>query len=229
MKRHALVPILVILGLTSSPAQAQTIVHDPTSYAKLIEQAKTALDQLRALEAQVQQGKTLLDSLNLTSAAGQLAPDLKRPTVRDVLPDLKTWSEILTGGASALGQRTQALRQAQRLYAAPADSGSNLETTGVQAARNLALAQTVTDAGAQRQAGLVTLQGAIDQATTVRAVLDLQARLASEQTLIANDQMRLQGLAMAQAAEAQLATQQDRERAAQSRAARMAYYRRGFQ
>lgn len=231
MKRHALAKILAVLGICASPAQAQTIVHDPTNYAQLIEQARTALNQLRQMEAQVLQAKTLLDSLNLTSAAGQLAPSLKLPALRNLLPDLETWTGAMQGGASELGQRTQAMRHAQRLYAAPAgvNGVSDLEVTGAQVARNAALAQAVTEAGAQRQTGLVELQGAIDQATTVRAVLDLQARIASEQAMITNDQMRLQGLAMAQAAEAQLATQQDRERAAAARQARMAYYRRGFQ
>ena len=44
------------LGLVATTAQAAMIVYDPTSYAKLIEQAKTALDQLNQLKTQVQQG-----------------------------------------------------------------------------------------------------------------------------------------------------------------------------
>ena len=47
--------------------------------------------------------------------------------------------------------------------------------------------------------------------------------------MIANDQMRLQGLAMAQAAEARLQTQRERERMLAAREARMASYQRGFQ
>lgn len=228
MRRHLVLTALVALGLSSPQAQAQAIVHDPTNYAKLIEQAKTALDQLRALETQVRQGKTLLDSLNLSSGAGELAPSLNQ--LRDALPDLAAW-DAAQGGAGALGERTRALRQAERLYM-PANGevgGDDLEAAGRRAARDLALAQTVAQAAARRQAGLQELQAALDQAPTARAALDLQARLASEQTMIANDQMRLQGLAMAQAADRQLERQRERERVAAARAARMAFYRRGFE
>lgn len=229
MRRHLVLTALVALGLSSPQAQAQAIVHDPTNYAKLIEQAKTALDQLRALETQVRQGKTLLDSLNLSSAAGQLAPSLNH--LRDALPDLDAWSDAAQGGASPLSDRTRALRQAERLYTPSTGEagGADLEAAGRRAARDLALAQTVAQTATRRQAGLQALQAALDQAPTARAALDLQARLASEQTMIANDQMRLQGLAMAQAAERQLELQRERERVAAARAARMAFYRRGFE
>ena len=46
--------------------------------------------------------------------------------------------------------------------------------------------------------------------------------------MIANDQMRLQGLAMAQAAEDRLQAQRDRERAAAAREQRKALYQAAF-
>ena len=59
--------------------------------------------------------------------------------------------------------------------------------------------------------------------------MDLQARATTEQAMIANDQMRLQGIAMAQAAEDRLQAQRERERMLAARDARMAGYRQGFQ
>ena len=47
--------------------------------------------------------------------------------------------------------------------------------------------------------------------------------------MIANDQMRLQGLAMAQAAEAKLQTQRDAERLEAARDARLALYKAAIQ
>ena len=55
--------------------------------------------------------------------------------------------------------------------------------------------------------------------------MDLQARLQAEQALIANDQVRLQGLVMAQAAEDRVQQQRDRERAAKSHAAAEAAFK----
>ena len=106
---------------------------------------------------------------------------------------------------------------------------ADVEAAGQRAARDLALGQSVTDAGAQRLEGLKELQAAIDAAPNARAVMDLQARATTEQAMIANDQMRLQGIAMAQAAEDRLRIQRDQERAKAESASRMALYRSSFQ
>ena len=58
--------------------------------------------------------------------------------------------------------------------------------------------------------------------------MDLEARLAAEQALIQNEQLRMQGLAVTQAAEARLEEQRSRERAEAARAARQATYERAF-
>lgn len=218
----------------STSAQAAMIVYDPTSYAKMIEQAKTALDQLREVKAQVQQGQQLLDSLNEASNIGDIARVLADPAVREVLPDVGDFAAAASGDLDALGhlgREAQAIRSANRLYTPQAgdDWGADLEAAGDRAARDLALGQAVANAGARRLAGLQTLEDAIGAAPTARAVLDLQAKAATEQAMIANDQMRLQGLAMAQAAEERLQAQRDRERMAAARKARMDVYRQGFQ
>jgi type IV secretion system protein VirB5 len=100
---------------------------------------------------------------------------------------------------------------------------------GNRAAINLATGQATVQAGAMRLAGLQQLQSGLDTATNARAVLDLQARIQAEQAMIANDQMRLQGLAMTQTAQAQLQTQRDQERAAAASQARLSLYQAAFQ
>lgn len=222
------------LGLVATTAQAAMIVYDPTSYAKLIEQAKTALDQLNELKAQVQQGQKLFDSLNTASGVGQIASQLSLPSLREVLPDVSALAAAAKGdltGLGAIGSRADAIRSANRLFTPKAGDqlGADLEAAGMRAARDLALGEAVSTAGAQRLAGLQTLQAAIDTAPNARAVLDIQARATTEQAMIANDQMRLQGLAMAQTAEDRLQAQRDRERMAAARDARMATYKQGFQ
>ncbi len=217
------------LVLSTSSAQAAMIVYDPTSYAKLIEQARTALGQLEELKAQVVQGKALLDSLNTPSGVAALAAELDVPGVREVLPTLQQFSGDLDD-LGALGERAASIRQAGRLHTpAKGDlAGQDLDAAGDRAARDLAVGEAVAAAGERRLAGLRTLQAAIDPAPNARAVLDLQARIGAEQAVIANEQMRLQGLAMAQAAEARLQTQRERERAAARRAARLERFREGF-
>ncbi len=231
-----LIPIAIAgaVSLGGSAAHAQLAVYDAASYAKLIQQATTAVSQLNELKTQVSQGQQLLSSLNDASGVNRIASALGVPSLRSFLPDTSAFSAAAKGDFSALGAigaKADAIRSANRLYTASADDplGADLEAAGQRAARDLALGQSVTDAGAQRLEGLKDLQAAIDTAPNARAVLDLQARATTEQAMIANDQMRLQGIAMAQAAEDRLERQRQQERMMAARDARIALYRSGFQ
>jgi type IV secretion system protein VirB5 len=226
---------LVLAGaLAAGPATAQVVVHDPVNYGSLIEQAQTALNQLNELKSQVGETKRLYDGFNTASGVNGLAPGLAIPQLRAFVPDIDAYLAAAKGDLGALGDighKARDIRQDQRLYTAPTNDllGRDLERAGDRAARDLALGQQTVRAGAERLAGLQQLTAALDTAPNARALMDLQARLAAEQAMTANDQMRLQGLAMAQAAEDRLQAQRDRERAAADRQARMALYRRAFQ
>lgn len=229
------------LALVSAPAtRAQTLVHDPRSLAQMIEEYRTTLDQLRALQAQVQQGQELFASLNDLSGVNALASELGLPTVRNPLPDMRSLRAAANGDLSALGalaDRADAIRRDTRLYTPPAGDldpaetyyRDSLERAGARTARDLAVGEAVSGAADRRLEGLETLRAALDTAPNARAVLDLEARLAAEQALIQNEQLRLQGLALTQAAEARLEDQRERERIEAARTARMALYRRTYQ
>jgi type IV secretion system protein VirB5 len=228
------------LALTGGPAvQAQVIVHDPTSYAQMVEEARTALEQLRALQAQVEQAEALFESLNELSDVNALARELGLPEVRSPLPDLEALRAAADGDLSALGtlaERADAIRAETRLYTPPSDDLSeaeafyrdSLERAGARTARDLALGEAIGESADRRRDGLETLRGALDTAPSARAVLDLEARLSAEQALIQNEQVRLQGLALTQAAEARLEEQRRRERAEAVRAERMRAYEDAF-
>lgn len=223
-----------LLAIAGTPASAQVIVHDPTSYGSLIAQAQTALSQLNELKAQVGEARRLYDGFNTASGVNGVASQLATPQLRAFVPDIDAYMAAAKGDLAALGEvgrKAAGIRQDQRLFTAkPDDSrGQDLERTGDRAARDLALGQQASRVGAERLAGLQQLTAALDTAPNARALMDLQARIAAEQAMTANDQMRLQGLAMAQAAEDRLQAQRDRERAAADREARMELYRSAFQ
>lgn len=233
-RRPLLLAAVLALGLSAGTAQAQMVVHDPTNYVKILQQAQTALDQLKELKTEVLQGKQLFDSLNTASGVGDIAAELGLPTLREVIPDVAKLTTISGGDLAALGaigERAGIIRDAQRLFSfdAATPRGAEFEAAGQRIARDMALGEAVSTAGAERLQGLKAINAAIDSAPNARAVLDLQARAAAEQAMIANDQMRLQGIAMAQAAEDRLQRQRDLERMAASRASRMALYRSAFQ
>jgi len=222
------------------PVQAQQIVHDPAAYARMIEEARTTLQQLQALQAQVEQGRQMLDSLNTASDVNALAGRLGLPSVRNPLPDSAALRAAADGDLSALGglaDRATAIRRETRLYTPPTESMNaaetyyrdSLERAGARTARDLAVGEAVSGAADDRLDGLETLRRALDTAPNARAVLDLDARLAAEQAMIQNEQLRLQGLAITQAAEARLEAQRARERAEAARAGRLSVFARAFQ
>jgi type IV secretion system protein VirB5 len=235
MNRHRLAAVAAA-ALIALPvaAGAQVIVYDPTSYAKILQEAQTALNQLQQLKQQVTQGQQLLTSLNQISNVNSLATSLNLPSLRSFLPDPTTFVTASSGNLSSLGPLGAAaavIRKANQLFTPPAGdaAGADLAVAGNRAALSLATAESVGTAAQRRLTGLEQLRAALDTAPNARAVLDLQARLAAEQAMIANDQMRLQGLAMTEAAQAQLQTQRDQERAAAASQARLSLYQSGFQ
>lgn len=230
---------LVLVFAAAPGARAQQIVHDPTSYAKMVEEARTALQQLQALQAQVEQSRQLFDSLNDLSDVNALAGALGLPEVRNPLPDLAALRAAADGDLSALGrlaERADAIRAEHRLYTPPSGDlpaaeawyRDSLERAGARGARDLAVGEAIGEAADQRLEGLETLRRALDTAPNARAVMDLEARLAAEQALIQNEQVRLQGLALTRDAEARLEEQRARERAEAARAARLDAYERAF-
>ncbi len=230
--------VCLMVGLAPR-AQAQQVVHDPAAFAQMIQDARTTLEQLRALQAQVEQGRQLLDSLNTPSGVNALARSLGAPEVRSPLPELEALRAAANGDLSALGalaDRAEAIRRETRLLPEAGDDTEGaeafyheaLERAGARTARDLALGEAIGEAADRRRDGLEDLRSALDAAPDARAVLDLDARLAAEQALILNEQTRLQGLALTQAAEARLEEQRARERAEARRAARQSVYERSF-
>ena len=226
---------IAALSLTAAgAAKAEVIVYDPTTFAKILQQTQTALSQLQQAEQQVTQGQQLLTSLNQISNVNSIATVLSQPALRSFLPDANLYVSASQGNLSslgAIGTNAQSIRTTNQLYTAPAGdaAGADLMAAGNRAALNLATAEAIGQAAATRLTGLQQLQAQLDTAPNARAVLDLQARIQVEQAMIANDQMRLQGLAMTQGAQGQVQTQRDQERSAAASQARLSLYQSGFQ
>lgn len=237
MRRRPVLILSLALGMGHGlvqPARAQMLVHDPAAVGQLIAQAQTALNQLQSLRDQVGEAQKLYESLNAVTDVNSLARELLAPELRRFLPEIDKLQAAASGDLAALGalaERAQAIRAANRLHlpSTPGPADQILEEAGARAARDLALSETIGEAADARLEGLEALRGALDEAESARAVMEIEARLSAEQALIQNDQMRLQGLLMMQASEARLETQRQKEAAAAARAERMAMFKRGFE
>lgn len=239
MKRTLLAAAAAVtIGLAGTPVAAQVVVHDPAALAQMLKEAKTALDQLRQMEAQLTEAQKLYESLNQVSNVNELASVLNTPGLRQYLPaDAAGFSGGLEG-LGEVGQRAIAIRNANQLYTAPqggepteaeAFYQAALERSGQRAARDMAIGERTYEVSSVRLSGLEALQRSLDTAPNARAVMDIQARIAAEQAMIQNDATRLQGLAMLQDGEQRMELQRDRERVKAQREATKSMYREGFE
>lgn len=230
------------------PAHAQMAVTDPGAYVRMLQQLNEARAQLQQLEEQVrqgteiiQQGQELYDGFNKLTNVNSLAGVLNNPVLRRYLPpEVQDTGRLLNGSLSDLGSigtRATSIRDANRVLTAattPLTAAQQyyedaLQKSGDRAARDIALGERAYQAAGARQAGLDELRLQLNNATTAKEVMDLQARIAAEQALINNDQMQLQGLAMMQEAERRMAEQRSLEQRTMRYRQTMDNYRAGFE
>lgn len=235
MKRHLAICAAVSASLAwgACSARAQVLVHDPGAVAQLISQAQTAIAQLEQLREQVGQAERLYESFNDLSDVNTIATMLLTPELRQLVPELAQFQAAAKGDLAALGvlaARAEAIRGENRVYLPenPA-AAALLESSGAKAARDMALGEKIGEIADKRLEGLEELRSSLNQADNARAVMDITARLAAEQAILQNDQVRLQGLLIMQAAEERLDEQRRREAAAATIAARLEMFRRGAQ
>ncbi len=206
-------PILC-LGALCTPriAAAQFAVIDVASIAQLIQQYQVMAQQLSTVQKSLQQAQQEYGAL--TGDRGM--QNLLAGTLRNYLPT--DWSDFAaamqgSGSAAGLANSIQAIVAADSVLTAT-DVGrfSTEEIAQLTAARqSVALLQALSrDAVSTTSARFASLQHLIDAipgASDPKAALDLQARIASEQSMLANDASKLQALYEAARAE-QLAVQQ---------------------
>lgn len=229
------------LVMAAQPAAAQLqIVHDPTSLAKSLAEYKNQLTELRNQvengRQMISQGERLFDSFNEISNIADLGRTLDKPTLRQFMPeDTRALGRAMEGDWGALGQlgeRASAIREDTRAWTP--DGGDmteadrlyreGLDRRGNMAARDIAVGEHIDQTATDRLEGIAELRRALDTADSARAVMDIQARLAAENAMIANDNMRLQGMAMRAQAERELEAQRYEEEQQQRRTDRRRAY-----
>jgi hypothetical protein len=210
--------VLVAAGLlaTATGAPAQMAVFDASSVAQLIHQATMLAQQLAAARAQLEQIQAQYQAM--TGTRGMQA--LLAGTVRNYLPT--GWTELstlLAGGASAgaLGAafesdlRANAVLSDAQIAALPADGRAQI----LASRRTVAMLQTLSrDAlgnASGRFAAIQQLINAIAGAGDQKGILDLQARIGAEQSMLQNEQTKLQVLYQIAIAESWANQEHERE------------------
>ena len=196
-------------------------VIDAAAIARLAQQIQVLNQQLANARSQLQQAQNAYRAM--TGARGM--DQLLGGTVRNYLPP--DWAELertlnqASASYGALAGEIQAIvaqnavLSAGELARLPAPARARIEEARREAALLQALSREALAMTSARFASIQSLINAIPGAADQKAILDLQARIAAEQGMLANEHTKLEVLYQASAAEQMARAQQLRERAIQ--------------
>jgi hypothetical protein len=206
----------VLLGAVA-PVHAQWAVIDVGAIAQLIEQIATLREQLQTAKDQLDQAKEQYGAITGGRGMERLLSGVDRNYLP---PDWKGFESVLAGTGnrySALAADLRRLVDANAVLS-PAqmanlssDARLQLETARRSVALMQATSQRALSVTSDRFDSLKGLVDAIPRAEDQKAILDLQARITAEQTLLQNEQTKLMVLSQATQATELARRQRSRE------------------
>jgi type IV secretion system protein VirB5 len=217
MRRTLPVVLLTTALICAPPTQAMIPVIDLSAILQLLMQFQKLEDQLVTAKNQLTQARDTLSAMK----GDRGMESLLSGTNRNSLP--ASWNELsaaltqtssaygaLSSEARALIQERAILTDAQIAHLTPAQRAVMLESrqhvAGFAALSREAVAHT-----SQRFAAIQQLIDAIPTAADQKAILDLQARIGAETTMMQNDTAKLESLYQVAQSQDRLRTQQLKE------------------
>ena len=210
-----------ISALFVSTTQAQEAVIDVAAIGQLASQAATLGQQLSEMKNQVTQLKNTYDSLNGSRGLGTI---MNNPALRNYLPQdwQNVYDSVKQGGYAGLSGT------AKTLYTQIYDSCKHItvddqrlacESSAVKGAQDKGFALDAYSKAQDRMTQIDQLMAKVNDTQDPKAIAELQARIATEQANIQNEQTKIQMYAMVAAAEDKVQQQQHREMNARTWAA----------
>jgi len=211
---------LVLLSLANPrPAAAQWAVIDVSAIQQLVQQYAVLEQQLATLRSQLTQAQQQYAALTGGRGMQQLLSGINRNYLPANWTDLSAVMQGSSASYGTLGASVQGLVASNAVLSSQqVASLSSTEQAQLNAERQLpALLQGITrqelSAASGRFATLQELINAIPTATDAKGSLDLDARIAAEQTMLQNETTKLQVLYRTLEAQQWALDQQRREQA----------------
>lgn len=212
--------ILVLLAVGAPrPAAAQFAVIDIGAIEQLVQQYAMLEQQLATLRNQLTQAQQQYAALTGQRGMQQLLSGVNRNYLPQSWIDLVAVMQGTSGTYGSLAANVQGLVANNAVLGSedltrlsPAEQ-AQLTTERQLAALQQGIARSALDTTSTRFASLQQLINAIPTATDAKGALDLQARIAAEQTMLENEETKLQILQQTLQAEQAALDQQRTERA----------------
>ena len=203
--------VALAFALTAAPALAQvpvTVTSDIPGAMFHAEDIAKYSAQLEQMKLQVQQLQQTYSSLNGSTGIGRL---FQNPNLQAALPSdwQGVYSSVSNGGYSGISGSVRSIIAAEKVAGSTLSAQTAIVNRETQtAATNKAMGQAAYTAATQRLNNLEGLTRQIDASSSPKQVMDLQARIATEQAAIQNEQTKLQLMSMLQRNESTLIDQQ---------------------
>lgn len=189
LSRRTLVALILLAAIPT--AHAQFAVLDAAAVSRLLVEIRTIQQEIVMAQWQLQA---------MTGTRGMQL--LLAGTTRNYLPpDWGTLSSAMNGGSYGtfstnvlVAQRADAVLSPQQLASLPPGSSQEVLQRRQPVVLLQALARVALATSSSRFASLQQLINAIGTAADQKASLDLNARIAAEQSMLQNDQTKLQAL-----------------------------------
>lgn len=208
MKQLKVLALAAIIDAAASQvAYAQWTVNVNSDVPAMMNQVQTMAQWAKQYEQMVQQitqMKNQYDSMTGTRGLGQI---LNNPTLRTYLPDqwASIYDQVRKGQLQSVSSRVTSIYSSEGFD--PNATGGRKRQLDVLAA-NKAITMQAYDASLARVQNINALMQQADSTGDMKAAADLQNRMAAENALIQNEQIRLNLAMQLQHAEAQLAAEQ---------------------
>lgn len=200
MKR-AVIAATIIVAAIPTTSWAQMAVVDLKAIAQ-------ATQQVQQLQAQVAQLKAQYAAITGTNNMSSL---LSNPQLRNMLPAdwRQVYDSVGNGGYSGISGSAGAIQTAEKLTGTAAEMQAAMQARqGNLPATNKAMGLQAYDAAEGRLTNIEGLLGQVGKTTDLKTATDLQSRIAAEQARVANEQTKVQLMAMLQQNEQALADKQ---------------------
>lgn len=210
--------LALVTGLFSGgQAFAGIPVIDAANLAQAIQQVMAWAQQYQQMTQQIQQLQQQIESVTGSRGFSSVLNSPAFQQARRMLPqDAQTLLNLANGGSYGnLASSINSIKQATSTLTATDFSSQRAADQWLadlnRAASNKALSQEAYNSAQQRLSNLEDLITQISTTQDPKAIAELQARIATEQGLIQNEQAKIQAMSMLVAAERQIAEQQARE------------------
>lgn len=211
-----------VVSVNTAYAYVGIPVVDIGSLSNQVIQINHMLSQLEQMKSQVSLATRQIDSLTGSRGMGGLLSGQNRSYLPSNWNDAMNMLNGSSSGYSELANAANSIKQAQSVLSQQDLNNLSPEMKSyLDQIRNISASQQAMGQEAYKNASsrIDTLQSLTDQinsATDPKAIMDLQARIQSEQTQLANDQSKLQTVAQMQQAQQIASSQMKNELRAQT-------------